>query len=47
MAPLLEIRGLSNFFGNVCTARDLDLSFEEGVLTFADSNGKTFLKLFQ
>ncbi len=33
MAPLLEISGLSNFFGNVCTARDLDLSFEEGVLT--------------
>jgi branched-chain amino acid transport system ATP-binding protein len=31
--PLLEVRGLSNFFGNVCTARDLDLRFEEGVLT--------------
>jgi branched-chain amino acid transport system ATP-binding protein len=31
--PLLQIRGLSNFFGNVCTARDLDLDFEEGVLT--------------
>jgi len=32
-APILEIRRLSNFFGSVCTARDLDLSFEEGVLT--------------
>ena len=33
MAALLEVRGLSNFFGNVCTARDLSLDFEEGVLT--------------
>ncbi len=33
MAALLEIRGLSNYFGNVCTARDLDLDLEEGVLT--------------
>ena len=33
MAPLLEINGLSNYFGNVCTARDLDLDLEEGVLT--------------
>ncbi|HEU4382355.1 MAG TPA: ABC transporter ATP-binding protein [Anaeromyxobacteraceae bacterium] len=33
MAALLEVRGLSNFFGNVCTARDLDLDFAEGVLT--------------
>jgi branched-chain amino acid transport system ATP-binding protein len=32
-APLLEVRGLSNHFGSVCTARDLDLAFEEGVLT--------------
>ncbi len=31
--PLLQTRGLSNFFGNVCTARDLHLVFEEGVLT--------------
>jgi branched-chain amino acid transport system ATP-binding protein len=30
---LLETRKLSNHFGSVCTARDLDLSFEEGVLT--------------
>ena len=33
MAALLEVRGLSNSFGNVCTARDLTLDFEEGVLT--------------
>ncbi len=31
--PLLQTRGLSNSFGAVCTARDLDLAFEEGVLT--------------
>ncbi len=30
---LLTTRKLSNHFGMVCTARDLDLSFEEGVLT--------------
>ena len=33
MPAILEVRGLSNFFGNVCTARDLTLDFEEGVLT--------------
>ncbi len=27
---ILETRKLSNFFGMVCTARDLDLSFREG-----------------
>ncbi len=32
-APLLEVRGLSNHFGSVCTARDLSLRLEEGVLT--------------
>ncbi|MBI5069423.1 MAG: ABC transporter ATP-binding protein [Deltaproteobacteria bacterium] len=32
-APLLEVRGLSNHFGSVCTARDLSLSFAEGELT--------------
>lgn len=31
--PILETRRLSNFFGSVCTAKDLDLSFAEGVLT--------------
>ncbi len=30
---LLETRGLSNHFGKICTARDLELRFEEGVLT--------------
>jgi len=29
---LLETRKLSNSFGRICTARDLDLGFEEGVL---------------
>ncbi len=32
-AALLETHELSNYFGSVCTARDLDLGFEEGVLT--------------
>ncbi|HEY5764429.1 MAG TPA: ABC transporter ATP-binding protein [Candidatus Deferrimicrobiaceae bacterium] len=32
-APLLEIRNLSNYFGKICTADNLDLSVEEGVLT--------------
>src|SRR5660398_173363 len=31
--PLLTTKKLSNHFGMVCTARDLDLSFEQGVLT--------------
>jgi branched-chain amino acid transport system ATP-binding protein len=31
--PLLTTHKLSNHFGMVCTARDLDLSFERGVLT--------------
>ena len=31
--PLLTTRKLSNSFGMVCTARDLDLTFEQGVLT--------------
>jgi branched-chain amino acid transport system ATP-binding protein len=31
--PLLTTHRLSNHFGRVCTARDLDLSFEQGVLT--------------
>lgn len=31
--PLLEIRKLSNYFGKICTADDLDLSIEPGVLT--------------
>jgi branched-chain amino acid transport system ATP-binding protein len=31
--PLLTTHRLSNHFGMVCTARDLDLSFEQGVLT--------------
>lgn len=31
--PLLTTERLSNHFGMVCTARDLDLSFEQGVLT--------------
>jgi branched-chain amino acid transport system ATP-binding protein len=31
--PLLQIQGLSNHFGNVCTAKDLVLSFQEGMLT--------------
>ena len=30
---LLQIRKVSNFFGMVCTARDLDLDIEAGVLT--------------
>ena len=33
MSALLSTRGLTNFFGKVCTARNLDLAFEEGVLT--------------
>ncbi len=32
-AAILETRKLSNFFGMVCTARELDLSFAEGQLT--------------
>jgi branched-chain amino acid transport system ATP-binding protein len=32
-APLLATHGLTNFFGKVCTARNLDLAFREGVLT--------------
>src|SRR5512132_4107709 len=32
-APLLSTKKLSNHFGMVCTARDLDLTFEQGVLT--------------
>jgi len=32
-APLLEIRNLSNHFGKICTADNLELSVEEGVLT--------------
>src|SRR5512140_3211486 len=31
--PLLTTEKLSNHFGMVCTARNLDLSFEQGVLT--------------
>src|SRR5512141_1288337 len=31
--PLLTTEKLSNHFGMVCTARDLDLRFEPGVLT--------------
>ena len=31
--PLLTTRKLSNHFGMVCTARELDLTFERGVLT--------------
>jgi len=30
---LLQIKKLSNFFGMVCTAKDLDLTIEAGVLT--------------
>jgi branched-chain amino acid transport system ATP-binding protein len=30
---LLQIKKLSNFFGMVCTAKDLDLNIEAGVLT--------------
>jgi branched-chain amino acid transport system ATP-binding protein len=30
---LLEVQGLTHHFGSVCTARDLQLGFEEGVLT--------------
>ncbi len=30
---ILEIRNLSNYFGMICTARDLDLDIESGVLT--------------
>ncbi len=32
-APILETRRLSNHFGSVCTARDLDLSFRSGEIT--------------
>jgi branched-chain amino acid transport system ATP-binding protein len=32
-APLLAARKLTNFFGKVCTALDLDVAFQEGVLT--------------
>jgi branched-chain amino acid transport system ATP-binding protein len=31
--PILVAEGLTNWFGKVCTALDLHLSFEEGVLT--------------
>jgi branched-chain amino acid transport system ATP-binding protein len=31
-APLLAAHDLTNFFGKVCTARDLHLAFQEGVL---------------
>jgi branched-chain amino acid transport system ATP-binding protein len=31
-AVILETQGLSNHFGSVCTAKDLHLAFEEGVL---------------
>ncbi len=30
---ILEARGLSNWFGKVCTARDLHVAFQEGALT--------------
>ena len=30
---LLEVQGLTHHFGSVCTARDLHLGFEEGVVT--------------
>jgi branched-chain amino acid transport system ATP-binding protein len=30
---ILEVERLENWFGKVCTARDLSLAFEEGVLT--------------
>jgi branched-chain amino acid transport system ATP-binding protein len=30
---ILEIRQLSNFFGMICTAKELDLNIESGVLT--------------
>jgi len=30
---ILETRGLSNYFGRICTAENLDLTIEEGVLT--------------
>ncbi|MEK6778367.1 MAG: ABC transporter ATP-binding protein [Candidatus Deferrimicrobiota bacterium] len=30
---ILETRGLSNYFGRICTADNLDLTIEEGVLT--------------
>jgi branched-chain amino acid transport system ATP-binding protein len=32
-APLLAAHGLTNWFGKVCTARDLHLAFQENVLT--------------
>jgi len=32
-APLLAAHGLTNWFGKVCTALDLDVAFHEGVLT--------------
>ncbi|MFH2127282.1 MAG: ABC transporter ATP-binding protein [Pseudomonadota bacterium] len=32
-APLMQVSGLNKAFGKVVTARDLDLTFEEGVLT--------------
>ena len=31
--PLLAAHGLTNWFGKVCTARDLQLAFQENVLT--------------
>ena len=30
---ILEIKNLSNFFGMICTAKDIDLTIEAGVLT--------------
>ncbi|HEU5359590.1 MAG TPA: ABC transporter ATP-binding protein [Candidatus Deferrimicrobiaceae bacterium] len=30
---ILETRGLSNYFGKICTAENLDFAIEEGVLT--------------
>ena len=32
-APLLATHGLSNWFGKVCTAQNLNLAFQEGVVT--------------
>jgi branched-chain amino acid transport system ATP-binding protein len=32
-APLLAAHGLTNWFGRVCTARNLELAFAEGVVT--------------
>ena len=31
--PILEARGLTNWFGKVCTAQDIHIAFAEGVLT--------------